>query len=251
MEQLAQPWPSCFWYSRKWFCPWRRVHPVLQGNRKGELHWHTPQPHLIPCVQGTTILCPSPALLQAKLQLNQCLQVVSVGASHPFSGRSGIRIAHLYPAPPFQSGFPFFSEQYIKPVLTISIHTNGRKTSALPLYCGLKMKGLTPFCVVCQSKQCYSQLAKPWETCTLQANHILLLHTMGKILVQTLFSELLVHLETEFLDIIFPFSASFSPLTQPNLIHNRWKRHTKVSMYILPRQILATLFNGNSLNWGL
>lgn len=64
----------------------------------------------------------------------------SIHPSHPFSGRSVIRIAYLYPAPPFQEEFPFFSEQFIKPVLTISIHTNGRKTSALPLYCGRKSR---------------------------------------------------------------------------------------------------------------
>lgn len=77
MGQLLQRWPSCFWYSRKWLLPWRRVHPVLQGNRRGELHWHTPQHHLTPRVQGTTILCQSLALLQAGLQLNQYLPIIS------------------------------------------------------------------------------------------------------------------------------------------------------------------------------
>lgn len=108
MGELLQPWPSCFWYSRKWLLPWRRVHLILQGNRKGELHWHIPQHHLTPCDHGTAILSPSPALQQAGLQLNQCLlfplQVVSVGASHPSSG-SGNTIADLCPAPQFLGGF--------------------------------------------------------------------------------------------------------------------------------------------------
>lgn len=136
------------------------------------------------CVQGTTMLCPSLALLQAGLQLNQCLPIISClcGSIPSILWK---KWQQLQTSALLLSFLFFFPEQYIMPILKLSIHTNSRKTSALPLYCGLKSRWsaislLNTFCVICQSKQCYSQLAKPWEINILQTNHILLLGTMGK-----------------------------------------------------------------------